>query len=120
MRLADVEHKNVVAAVEPLLQFFHLDFVCSHFGWRLLTANSAEFFIVNQLGDCRIFAAGRAIGVLAQLELTELHAERVDQQQAPDKRVTGAENQLNGFRSLNDSDEPGQNSENSTFGAGRN
>ncbi len=80
--LAHVENVEVVAAVEALFQIFHLHFGCGHFGLGLLAANSAELLIVNQLGDGRILSASRAIGILAQLEFAELHAERVDQQQA--------------------------------------
>jgi hypothetical protein len=64
--------------------------------------------------------ADRAIGILAQLEFAELHAQRVDQQQASDQRLAFAENQLDHFGGLHHADQPGQNAQHSALGAGRN
>src|SRR5439155_24414393 len=99
--LPHVKDVDVVPSIEPFLQFFHLDFVSSHFGWRLLAANSAEFLIIDQLADCRILPARRAIRIFAQLELTKLHRQRVDQQQPPDQRIPRTQNELNRLRCLN-------------------
>ena len=80
VRFTHIEYIDVVTAVEPLFQFFHFNFIGSHFGWGLLAANSAELLVIDQLSDCRIFPARWAIGILPQLELTEFHGQRVDQQ----------------------------------------
>ena len=101
-------------------KFFHFNFVSSHFGWCLLAANSAELLVIDQLGDCRIFPACRAIRILAQLELAKFHGQRVDQQQPPDQWIACAQNQLDGFRRLNHSYQSGQNSQHSAFRAGWN
>ena len=77
-------------------------------------------FVVYQLGDRRILAANRAIGILAQLEFAELHAERVDQQQTPDQRIACAENQLDDFGGLDHADQSRKNAQHSAFGAGGN
>ena len=63
-------------------------------------------------------AAGGAVGVLAQLERAEVHAERVDQQQAADERVADAEDELDDFGGLDDADEAGENAEHAAFRAG--
>ena len=65
-------------------------------------------------------SAGRAIGILAQLEFAELHVQRIDQQQPADQRLALAQNQLDDFGGLHHADQPGQNAQHSTFGAGRN
>ena len=117
VRLTNVENVNVVTAIEPLLEFFNLNFVCSHFGWGLLTANSAELLVIDQLSDCRIFAARRAIRIFAQLEFAKLHAQGVYEQQAPDQRIPGTKNQLYSLSGLNHADQPGQNSQYSAFRA---
>src|SRR5271168_3548934 len=62
-------------------------------------------------------AADGAIGILPQLELAELHAQGIDQQQSANQRIALAENQLDRFRRLNHADESGQNSEHSAFRA---
>ncbi len=65
-------------------------------------------------------AADRAIGIFAQLEFAELHAQRVDQQQAADERLARAENQLDHFGGLHHAHQAGQNAKHSAFGAGWN
>ncbi len=64
-------------------------------------------------------AADRAIGILAQLQFAELHAQRVDQQQASGQRIALPQNQLDGLGRLDHADQAGQNAEHSTFGARR-
>ena len=63
-------------------------------------------------------AAGRAIGILAQLEFAELHVQRIDQQQPADQRLAFAQNQLDDFGRLHHADQSGQNSQHAAFGAG--
>src|ERR1700682_4021074 len=94
MRFAHVQDEQVVATVLPRLQILRRNFrnTVRHRG-SLLTANPAELFIVNQLRDRPIVAAKRASGVFAKLQFPETHAERVEQQQPPDERLSGAEKQ---------------------------
>src|SRR6185437_2619790 len=82
--------------------------------------NSAELLVVDQLGHGGMRAADRAIGVLAELKLAEAHAERVNQQQPPDKRLALAKDELDGLGGLNEAQQSGQDSEDSALGAGRN
>ena len=83
VRLANVENVDIVAAIEPRFQLARSDFRNGRRRRRsLLAANAAEFRVVDQLGDGWMVAANRAFGILAQLQLAELHAERVEQQQA--------------------------------------
>ena len=53
--------------------------------------HAAELFVVDQLADRRMRAAHRAVGVLAQLQLAEAHAQRVVNQEAADERFADAE-----------------------------
>ena len=62
-------------------------------------------------------AADRAIGILAQLQFAELHAQRIDQEQSSGERIALPQNQLDGFGGLNHADQPGQNAEHSTLRA---
>ena len=48
----------------------------------LLAAHTAEFFVVDQFIDGAMLAADRAIGILAQPQFAEAHAQRIEQQQA--------------------------------------
>ncbi len=70
--------------------------------------NAAELLVVDQFLDCGIFAADRALRVLAQLQFAEAHTERVDQKQAAYERAALAEDQLDDFGGLNDADRPGR------------
>src|SRR6266849_6030165 len=83
MRLAHVENENFVATVQSSLQLARGDFGDLRCGRRsFLAANTAELFVVNQLGDGAVLSANRASGILAQLELAEAHSERIEQEQA--------------------------------------
>ena len=82
--------------------------------------DAAELVVVDQLGDGRMRAADRAVGILAQLQRAEVHAQRVDQQQAADQRLADAEDQLDDLGRLDDADEAGQNAEHATLRAGGN
>src|ERR1700749_2091872 len=62
-------------------------------------------------------AAHRAIRILAQLELAEAQSNRVDKQQAPDKRFAFAEDELDCLGGLDDAQQAGKNAENATLRA---
>ena len=52
-------------------------------GNSLLTSNSAKFFVVDQFMNGAMFAANRAIRILAQAQFAEAHGQRIEQQQRP-------------------------------------
>src|SRR5207244_10244458 len=62
--------------------------------------------------------AGCAIALFAQLEFAELHAQRVNEQQASDERLAFAQNQLDDFCRLHHAYEPRQDTKHSAFGTG--
>src|SRR5579884_2042975 len=64
-------------------------------------------------------SADRAIGVLAQLQLAELHAQGVYEQQAAYQRFAFTENELDDLGRLNDAEQSGQNSEHTALRARR-
>ena len=64
-------------------------------------------------------AADRAVGILPQLKIAEVHAERVDQQKTTDERLANTEDQLDGLGGLDDADKPRQNAEDAALRAGR-
>ena len=84
---------------------------------RLLDA--AELVVVDQFFDGRVRAADGAVGILAELEVAEVHAQRVDQQEAADERLADAEDELDDLGRLDDADEAGQDAEDAALGAGR-
>src|SRR5215471_3364308 len=55
-------------------------------GWE-----AAEQLVVDQLGDRRLLAAHRAVGIPPKLDRRELHVERVEQEQPPDQRLALAD-----------------------------
>src|SRR5215472_9363163 len=121
VRLAHVENVEIVAPIEARLQILGRNFWNTGHGARcLLAANAAEISIVDQLRYGAMRPADGAIGILAQLELAELHGKRVEEQQASDKRRALADDQLQSFGGLNRADNSRQHAQNSPFGAGRN
>src|SRR5213083_1387765 len=64
---------------------------CSSLGPR---GDAAELLVVDQLGDRRLLAAHRAVGVPADLHLLELHRQRVVEQQPALERLALAGQQL--------------------------
>src|SRR3954469_23903344 len=100
VRLANVEHKDVVAGINAPLQFLRLDLpdVPSH--RSRLTAHAAELLIIDQLGNGGIHAAYGALGIFAQFEFAETHAQRVNQQKTSDERIASAEDHLDCLRCL--------------------
>ena len=120
VRLAHVENVQVVAAIQPRLQFSRRHFRNFQIRRRrFFAANAAEFVVVDQLVNGAILAAHRAIRILAQLQFAELHAQRVEQQQTADEAVARAENQLDRFHRLDRADDSRQHAKHAAFGARR-
>src|SRR5207302_2503068 len=84
-------------------------------GWM----NAAELFVVDEVRDCRVRAAHRAVRVFFQLELTELHPQRVEDQKPADQRLANLQNELDRFHRLNRADDSRQNTKYPAFGAAR-
>src|ERR1035437_9172685 len=105
VRLAHVEDEEGFSGIETALQFFGLN-ISGHRRFR--AAHAAELLIVNEFLNCSICPADRAVGILAQLQLLELHAERIDQQHASDQRLTDSADELDDFRRLDHSEQPGK------------
>src|ERR1700733_6697340 len=86
VRLAHVEDKKIIARVQTALKFFYLHFRNASFHCFLLalffTADSEKLVVVYLFFDGAMRSAGRAIGILTQLELAKLHTQRVDEQQS--------------------------------------
>src|SRR5579862_4253784 len=97
MRFAHIEHKKILAGIQAALEFFHLHLGNRCFHGLLLTTNSAKLVVVYQFCNGGMSATGRAVRIFAQLEFAELHAQRVNQKKAPDKRLAYTENQLDDF-----------------------
>src|SRR5579862_2483451 len=118
--LAHVENIKIIATIEP-----RFELPGSYLGnleirrGRFLTAHAEKFVVINELVDGAILTAHRAIRILAQLEFTELHAQRIKKEQAADQAVARAQNQLDGFHGLNGSDDARQHAEHAAFCARR-
>ena len=120
VRLANVENKKIVSAIEPCLQLAGRNFgnTCGH-GNMLLSSNSAKLFVVDQLMDRTMVAANRARRILAQPQFAEAHSQRVKEQEPADQRFADAEDQLDRLHGLNRADDAGQNAQHAAFGARR-
>ena len=82
-----------------------------------LIRDTAEFLIIDELGDGRMIAAHRALGIAPQLQFAEPHRQRIIEHQPADQRLADAQDQLHGLGGLNQPDRSGQNAEHPAFGA---
>src|SRR5215467_6897214 len=99
VRFAYVEDEDIFSGIKASLQFKWGNlrdsvlhgrcFLCFLFG-----EDPAELLIVDQFLHRGVRAADRAVRVLAQFQLAELHVQRINEQKASDKRLTLAENEL--------------------------
>src|ERR1700676_4837568 len=119
VRFAHIENEKIVATVETSLQFARRNFgnACSH-GNKLLSTDSAELFVIDELMNCRVVAANRARRIPAQPQLAEAHAQRVEEQETPGERFADAENELDRFHRLKRAHDTGENTQDAAFGAG--
>ena len=79
----------------------------------------AELDVVDVLGDRRVVAADRAVGVAAHRDLVERRPERVEEEQSPGERVAAAEDELERLVRLERADDPGQHAEDAALRAAR-
>src|SRR5215204_6097171 len=84
-----------------------------------MRSHAAKLFVVDQLLNFRLLAANRALRILAQFELAELHRPRVKQQQTIDQQIFRTENDLDRFVCLDRPDNARQYTEHTTFRARR-
>src|SRR5712664_1403254 len=116
--LAHIENEQIISTIEPGLEFAWSDFRHLHGRARgFFAADAAEFVVIDQLGDGGMRAAHRAIRVLAQLELAELHPESVKKQQSSHEIIAAAEDHLDRFHRLDGADNSGQDAEHAAFRA---
>src|SRR6202162_1758157 len=93
--LAHIQDKQIVSMIQPRLQLARRDLRHLHRrAGSLFTTHAAEFVVVNELGDGAMRAAHRAVRIFPQLEFTELHPQRVEEQQAPCEIFPGAADEL--------------------------
>ncbi len=120
--LAHVDDGRGAAVVQALLQLGRAHLLHPFPGLRLgplRRRDAAERLVVDELGDRRLVAAHRAVGVLLELQLAPAHAQRVEEQQPADERLAGAEDQLDGLQRLQRADDPRQHAQHAALGAAR-
>src|SRR3989475_1685183 len=117
-RLAHVEQDRLLPRVDLLFQLLDRDLEIFADLLRCGT-ESAELFVIDKLLDRWIGTANRAFGVLPQLELAELHPERVEHEEPADERVAPAEEELDRLDRLNRSDDAREDAEHAAFRARR-
>src|SRR5207302_3369139 len=80
---------------------------------------SAERLVIDQRRHSRMLAAHRAIGILLQRQLAELHAPAVEQHEAADQRLSKSDDPLDRFQRLQRADDSRQDAEHAALGARR-
>src|SRR5262249_28159431 len=95
-----------------------LDRDLRHPGRGGLGNDTAKRFVIDQLRNGRVRTADDTVGIFAQLELSKTHPQSVDQEEAPDQRLSTAENELDRLSRLNDAEQPRQDPEDSPLRAG--
>src|SRR6267378_1606897 len=118
LRLAHVQQEDLLPTIEPFLQFpgRDLELARDPGGVHLQTA---EGLVVDELPDAGARATDGALGILPQLERAEGHRQGIEQEEPPDERRALAQDQLDDLGVLDQANDPGQHSEDASFGAGR-
>src|SRR5215471_1769604 len=119
VRLPHVHEDERSGPVAQRLQLLDADLRNAVGGGGGLRLDPAEGLIVHELRHGRVWPADDALGVLAELQLSEAHGERVHEEEPSDQRVAGIEDQLDRLGRLDHSQEPRQDPEDSPFRAGR-
>src|SRR5439155_1123487 len=121
VRLANVDDLQRVATVEPLFELDGGDFGRGVHGDRLRGGrrDAAELFVIDELLDGGVGPANRAVRLLPQLQLAELHAQRVEDEETPDERLADVHDQLERLGRLDHADDSRQNAAYSAFGTRR-
>jgi hypothetical protein len=121
VRLAHVENRQPVAAVEAFLELDGTDVSgVVHRCWLRCGINPAKLVVVDELGDGRVRTAYRAVGILPELQLAELHSERVEDEESADERLAGADDELDRLGRLDAPDHAREHAEHASFGAAGN
>ncbi len=117
---AHVDQLEVLAAVEHLLDRFRRNFQILVRGGLLGGGwNTAELFVIDQLGDRGIVPADGAILVLAQFHLAKFQSQRVEHHQASVQIVALIENQLDRLVGLQSADDAAQHAQHAALGTTR-
>src|SRR5437899_4511857 len=115
-RLADIEEDRCLPRIESLLELVggNLELLPD-----LLrrAAEATEFLVVDQLLDRGVRATDRALRVLPQLQLAELHAKGVEHEEAADQRVAFTEEEFDRLACLDRSYDPREDAEDATLRA---
>ena len=118
--LADVDEERRFRRLELGVQRFRFDFGHGSLGeGRAGGRDTAEGGVVDETGLGRDGGAKHALRVLSQLQLPELEAERVVQQEPTDQRLAAPEDEFHRLGRLEDADESREHAEHPGLGARR-
>src|SRR5438552_613917 len=115
-RLADIEEDRCLPRIEFLLELVGGDLELLPDLLRR-APEATEFLVVDQLLDRGVRAADRALRVLPQLQLAELHAKGVEHEEAADQRVAFTEEEFDRLACLDRSYDPREDAEDATLRA---
>ena len=73
--------------------------------------DSAQLLVVHQFSDGGMLTTDRALRITPDADFTEAHGQRIVHQQATDEGFAFADDEFDGFCSLNYANDPGQNSQ---------
>ena len=119
-RLAHVEQQERILAVEPRLQLLDRRLIRRRrLRDRRGRRDAAELFVIDEFGHGGMVAADRALCVLPYFQLAEPHLQRIEEQESPDQRFTGAQNRLDRLGRLDRANHARQDAQNTAFGATR-
>src|SRR5260370_3955121 len=80
VRLAHIENEKIIPAIEAGLEFSRSNFPHPHGrAGSFFTPHAAAFVEIDQLCDCAVRTAHRAIWIFLQLEFAEFHSAIVTQ-----------------------------------------
>src|SRR6266545_2182624 len=82
------------------------------------SGRGAPLAMNREIGDARMLAAHRALGIPAQLDFAEAHAERIVGQEPPDEGLADPEQELDGLGRLRHTDHAWEHAQDSGLASG--
>src|SRR6266487_4189763 len=113
-RFPHIEEDDLTSFVDPLFQLLDrdLELLAELLRWA---AKPAELLVIDEFLDRRVGAAHRAGRVLPEAQFAELHAERIEHEQAADQRVAFPQQEFDRLDRLDRTDDPRQDAEDAAF-----
>src|SRR3990170_2349199 len=97
---SDIDEIDMCSSVHCTFELGDSDLLFLAYSVHASASESAESFVVDQCFDGRVLSAYWAVWIFLKSKLSEIHLQRIEEQQPPDKRLSLSQNYLDRLGSL--------------------